>query len=77
MSFNFGETNEVMMKKQKLSSYIESILVNDKNRRNILPSPKMVQVVTANAVSDSVFDFPCQFTCERYKKGSYLRMIKW
>lgn len=36
-----------------------------------------MQVVTNNSVSDGVYDYPCQFTCERFKKGSYLRMIKW
>lgn len=68
---------ETILKKQKLSHYIESILINDKKKREILPSPKIIQVVTSNSVSDCTYDYPCQFTSERFKKGSYLKMIKW
>lgn len=42
-----------------------------------MPSPKLVQVVTTSSVSDGVYDFPCTFTCEKFKKGSFLRIIKW
>jgi hypothetical protein len=34
-------------------------------------------VVTANSVSDSIYDYPCQFTCDSFRKGSYLRATKW
>ena len=42
-----------------------------------MPSAKLAQVVTMNSISDSAYDYPCVFVGEKYKKGSYIRLIKW
>jgi hypothetical protein len=75
--FFYSESIETILRKQNLSAYIESFIVNDKSERKVMPSPKLVQVVTSNSVSDGVFDYPCIFTSEKFKKGSFLRMVKW
>lgn len=78
LMYFYGESIEVILRKQKLSNYIESVLVNEKGKRKVMPSAKMVQVVTFNSVSDGVCDFPCKFiTNDKPRKGSFLRLTKW
>lgn len=49
----------------------------ERSGRKMMPSPKLVQVVTLSSVSDGEFDYPCTFTSEKQKKGSFLRLTKW
>lgn len=74
--FFYSETNEAILRKQKLYNYIEESVLSSREGKQH-PGPHLVQVVTADSVSDGVYDYPCQFTCESFRKGSYLRMIKW
>jgi hypothetical protein len=74
----FSESNNVIIKKQKLAEYIDSFLVLLKENSHFKPSPKLVQIVTLNSISDGNTDFPCRFTTlQKYKKGSYIRLVKW
>jgi hypothetical protein len=38
------------------------MLHGERSGRKVMPSPKLVQVVTINSVSDGEFDYPCIFT---------------
>jgi hypothetical protein len=73
----YSESMESILRKQNISTYIESIILSRKGLRHILSAPKLVQVVTSSSVSDGVYDYPCIFTSEKYKKGSYLRVVRW
>lgn len=42
-----------------------------------MPTPKLVQLVALNCLSDGVFNYPCEFTGLSFKTGSYLRITKW
>jgi hypothetical protein len=74
--FFFGEPIETILKKQKLSNYIENYVLSSRGTTK-KPSAHLIQVVTAYSVGDGVYDYLCQFTCESFRKGSYLRMIRW
>lgn len=56
--FFFGEDTEDMLRKQRISALVESVLL-DPNERKLMPSSKIVQVVTNNSFSDGVYDYPC------------------
>jgi hypothetical protein len=75
--FFYSESIEAILRKQNLSAYIESMIVSERSGSKVKPSPKLVQLVTANSISDGVFDYPCTFTCAKQKKGAFLRLIKW
>ena len=66
--FFYSESIEVILAKQNLSGYIESVIVAERSGRKVMPSPKLVQVVTLSSVSDGEFDYPCTFTSEKQKK---------
>ena len=74
--FFFSEPIEGILRKQKLWSYIEKAVLSSRDGKD-KPGPHLVQVVTNNSISDGVYDYPCNFTCESFRKGSYLRMTKW
>ena len=67
-----------MLKKQNIANRIESLVMESKVKENkVIPGPVIMQVVTAKSVSDGLHDFPCHFTCESFRKGSYLRVVRW
>ena len=75
-NYFFSDDIESIMRKQNISNQIEaSVLAKISGREK--PRPFIVQVVTNISVSDGLFDFPCQFTCGSFRKGSYLRLSKW
>ena len=56
--FFFGEDTEDILRKQKIPTLVESVVL-DQNERKLMPSAKIVQVVTNNSFSDGIFDYPC------------------
>lgn len=75
--FFYSESIDTILRKQNLSTYIESVIVSDKSERRVMPTPKLVQLVANNCLSDGLFNYPCRFTSEVFKTGSYLRIVKW